>query len=103
MFYIRWELPKLFISKKETSIVDVGSGGGFPGIPLAVLFPDSQFTLVDSIGKKTEVAKMAAQELGLNNVISINSRSEDIKTRFDFLIGRAVKPIPNFRDLANTW
>jgi 16S rRNA (guanine527-N7)-methyltransferase len=71
-------------------VLDVGTGGGFPGIPLAVLFPEAQFTLVDSIGKKIRVVEGVAQELGLQNVTAVNGRAEALRERFDFVVTRAV-------------
>lgn len=99
--YVRHVLHSLSIAKiisfaPKTRIVDVGCGGGFPGIPLAVLFPEVQFTLVDSIGKKIKVVNEVAQALGLTNVVGIHSRSEDIKGTFDFVVSRAVTAFPQF-------
>lgn len=73
--------------------MDIGTGGGFPGIPLAILFPDANFTLVDSIGKKTRVADGIALELGLGNVTVLNERAEALKGEFDFVVSRAVAPM----------
>ena len=75
-------------------IIDLGTGGGFPGIPLAIYFPDVKFHLVDSIGKKLKVVDAVASNLGLNNVTTQHTRAEEIKSRkFDFVISRAVAPL----------
>lgn len=74
-------------------IMDLGTGGGFPGIPLAILFPECQFHLVDSIGKKVRVATEVAQSIGLKNVTSCHERAEEEKQRFDFIVSRAVMPL----------
>lgn len=99
--YVRHVLHSLSIAKvisfaNETRIVDVGCGGGFPGIPLAVLFPQVSFTLVDSIGKKIKVVNEVAQALGLTNVTGIHARSEEIEGKFDFVVSRAVTAFPQF-------
>jgi len=78
-----------------TTIMDIGTGGGFPGIPLAILYPDCQFVLVDSIGKKIKVASAVAEALGLTNVECIQERAEDEKRLFDFVVSRAVMPLPD--------
>lgn len=79
-----------------TKVLDVGTGGGFPGIPLAVLFPEASFHLVDSIGKKIKVVQEVADALGLKNVIATHNRAEDIKDKFHFIVSRAVTRIAPF-------
>ncbi|MBR5678931.1 MAG: 16S rRNA (guanine(527)-N(7))-methyltransferase RsmG [Paludibacteraceae bacterium] len=88
-------IAKLLPFQPGTSIMDVGTGGGFPGIPLAILFPECQFMLIDSIGKKIKVASEVAQALGLTNVICKQERAEQEKQKFDFVVSRAVMPLPD--------
>lgn len=99
--YIKHVLHSLTIYKflqfkPGSRILDVGSGGGFPGIPLAIMQPECQFKLVDSIGKKMKVAESIAQELDLENVQTQQVRAEKLKEKFDFIVSRAVMPLPKF-------
>ncbi|MFC4688418.1 16S rRNA (guanine(527)-N(7))-methyltransferase RsmG [Epilithonimonas pallida] len=79
-----------------TKVLDIGTGGGFPGIPLAILFPNVHFTLVDSIGKKITVVKGVAESLGLKNVTAYHMRAEQLKEKFHFVVSRAVTQMPVF-------
>lgn len=95
-FFERHVLHSMSILKVATlkgRVMDLGSGGGFPGIPLAIMLPDVQFVLVDSIGKKCKVMREIAEELGLKNVEVINGRAEDVEGRFDQVVCRAVAPL----------
>ena len=106
-FYERHVLHSLAIAKvisfePGTTLLDVGTGGGFPGVPLAILFPECKFHLVDSIGKKIKVVNEVSNALGLNNLTSEHRRAEEIKGSFDFVISRAVTRLNRFIPWVNT-
>jgi len=100
-FYERHVLHSLGIAKIQkfengSDILDIGTGGGFPGIPLAILYPNCNFLLVDSIGKKIKVVQEVAKTLNLTNVTAIHERAEKIDQQFDFIVSRAVTAMPSF-------
>ncbi|MDA7804131.1 16S rRNA (guanine(527)-N(7))-methyltransferase RsmG [Crocinitomix sp.] len=106
LFYERHVLHSLGIAKMiqfkpGTSILDIGTGGGFPGIPLAILFPKVDFHLVDSIGKKIKVVLGVAESIGLKNVTAEHKRAEEVNKKFDFVVSRAVTNIDNFLPWVN--
>jgi 16S rRNA (guanine527-N7)-methyltransferase len=100
-FLVRHVLHSMSIAKvinfvPGTRVLDVGTGGGFPGIPLAIIFPDSEFTLLDSVGKKIKVVSSVADELDLINVMPLCKRVEEEKNSYDFIISRAVTDFRSF-------
>jgi len=101
LLYERHVLHSLGIAKviqfnPQTNVLDVGCGGGFPGIPLAILFPETNFYLVDSIGKKIKVVNEVALALGLKNVRAEHTRAEDVQDRYEYIVSRAVTEFPAF-------
>ena len=93
---VRPEVMEEWKSAVNVNVLDLGTGGGFPGIPLAVLFPEVNFTLCDSVGKKTIVAQAVAEAVGLENVTVVNARAESLPQTFDYVVSRAVTALDNF-------
>lgn len=89
-------IAKIMQFSPGTKVLDVGTGGGFPGIPLAILFPETEFTLIDSIGKKITVVQAVSEGLELKNVTAIQGRAEKVKDKFHFVVSRAVTQMPEF-------
>ena len=90
-------IAKVIQFKKGTTVLDIGTGGGFPGIPLAILFPDTQFLLVDSIGKKIKVVNEVSSAICLSNVRTMHERAEKVNETFDFVVSRAVTNMKDFK------
>ena len=90
-------IAKVIQFEKGTKVLDIGTGGGFPGIPLAILFPEVEFLLVDSIGKKIKVVNEVSAAIGLTNVRTLHERAENINETFDFIVSRAVTNMTDFK------
>ena len=100
-FYLRHVLHSLAIARvcrfdEGARVMDVGCGGGFPSVPLAIMFPEAQFTAIDSIGKKINVVRAVSEAVGLENLRPLNMRAEQLDERFDYIVSRAVTEMPTF-------
>jgi 16S rRNA (guanine527-N7)-methyltransferase len=89
-------IAKIFTFAPETEILDVGTGGGFPVVPLAIMFPETRFMAIDSIGKKIKALDDVSKNLGLTNIVAKHERAENISEKFDYVTGRAVTNLPDF-------
>ncbi|CAN5621541.1 16S rRNA (guanine(527)-N(7))-methyltransferase RsmG [soil metagenome] len=94
-------IAKVISFLPNAEVLDVGTGGGFPGVPLAILFPQTRFHLVDSIGKKITVVKEVSQALGLTNVVAEQNRAEQLRKKYDFIVSRAVTQMQEFYGWVN--
>jgi len=88
-------IAKMIRFREGTNVLDFGTGGGFPGIPLAIMFPEANFKLIDGTGKKILVTEKVAEAIGLENVMAVQMRGEDERGKFDFVVSRAVMPLPD--------
>ena len=95
-------IAKFITFRNGTKIMDLGTGGGFPGVPLAILFPECRFHLVDSIGKKLKVIEAVKEELGLKNIFTFHSRAEDMEYQYDYVVSRAVAPLKDLMRWSTT-
>lgn len=94
-------IAKMLNFRPGTQILDFGCGGGFPGVPLAIMFPECRFTLIDGTGKKVRVANEVATAIGLKNLTALHRRGEEEKGKYDFIVSRAVMPLPDLVKIVN--